>query len=344
MQKKFRKAAKISLVLVFLVIIAGAVVRMTGSGMGCPDWPKCFGYYIPPTQASELKWKPNQLFEKGQVVIVKKTLQVANKNFKTNSVFNKNNWETYTKHNYAIFNAWHTWIEYANRLLGALAGLATLILAIISFSYWKKRKSITILSCIVVFSMVFQGWLGATVVYSVLEPVKITIHMVMALAIVALLIYIIFTTRDNPINIKYDKITSALVVLALGLTLIQIILGTQVRQFIDHQIDLVGENAKHLWLQNPTLQFYIHRSFSILILILNVLIAYRISKLNLGYSKIGWVLVLITLEGISGIIMYYADFPFSSQPLHLVLASLLFSVQFYLVLETLKVNNSLKTS
>ncbi len=343
MQKHFRKIAKISLILVYLVIVAGAVVRMTGSGMGCPDWPKCFGYYIPPTDASELQWQPNRNFESGQVIIVNETLQVATKNFTTTDTFNKNNWEPYTKHNYAIFNVWHTWIEYINRLFGALAGFATLLLAVASFSYWKKKKSITILSCLVVFSMGFQAWLGATVVYSVLEPVKITVHMVMALVILAMLLYIIFSTRSKNHQFKYNKTTSLLIITALALTLIQVVLGTQVRQFVDHQIDSVGELNKHLWLQNPSLQFYFHRSFSILIILTNGFIAYRIHKLNLGYSKIKWVLLLIVLEGLSGIIMYYADFPFTSQPIHLILASLLFCVQFYLVLENLKVNNSPKT-
>ena len=44
MIKYFISWAKIALILVYLVIVAGALVRMTGSGMGCPDWPKCFGY------------------------------------------------------------------------------------------------------------------------------------------------------------------------------------------------------------------------------------------------------------------------------------------------------------
>ena len=83
MQKNFRKISKISLVLVYLVIIAGAVVRMTGSGMGCPDWPKCFGHYIPPTNESELQWQPNKDYKKGQVIILNETLQVAKSDLKT---------------------------------------------------------------------------------------------------------------------------------------------------------------------------------------------------------------------------------------------------------------------
>ncbi|WP_281542716.1 COX15/CtaA family protein [Maribacter aestuarii] len=341
---KFRKIAKTALILVYLVIAAGAVVRMTGSGMGCPDWPKCFGYYIPPTDASELDWQPNTAYKEGQVIILNKELRVSKQDFTTNEKYEEKNWEPYTKHDYAIFNPWHTWIEYINRLLGALAGLATLVLAFASLKYWKRQKRVTILSWLVVFGMGFQAWLGATVVYSVLEPVKITTHMLMALLIVAMLLYIIFTVNMEDKTIRYDKTTLNIAIFALSLTLVQIVLGTQVRQFVDDQIDLVGYEAKNLWLQDPSLQFYIHRSFSILVTLANILLAYRILKLNLGHFKIYWILFILIIEVFTGIAMYYLDFPFASQPLHLILASILFGVQFYLVLEALKPTKSLKTS
>lgn len=343
MQKKFRKIAKISLVLVYLVIAAGAIVRMTGSGMGCPDWPKCFGYYIPPTEASELQWQPDRKFKKGQVIIVGETLQVARKDFETPSKYDEENWELYTKHDYAIFNPWHTWIEFINRLCGALAGLATLILAFFSVRFWKKNKKITLLSWLVVFGMGFQAWLGATVVYSVLAPAKITVHMVMALVIVALLLYLIHATKRPSENLKYQKNLSTWLLVALAATLVQVLLGTQVRQFVDEQMDVVGETAKHLWLSNFDWTFYVHRSFSIAVVVLNLFLAQRIFKNKLGYSKMNWVLLLLALEIITGISMYYFDFPFATQPLHLIIASVLFGVQFYLVLEALRTKRRLRT-
>ena len=48
--------------------------------MGCPDWPKCFGYWIPPTERTQLDWKPNQLYLKGQVIILDDELRVAKSN------------------------------------------------------------------------------------------------------------------------------------------------------------------------------------------------------------------------------------------------------------------------
>ncbi|MBC8769004.1 COX15/CtaA family protein [Arenibacter sp. BSSL-BM3] len=343
MQNKFTKIAKIALVLVYLVIVAGAVVRMTGSGMGCPDWPKCFGYYIPPTDISELEWQPEKEFKKGQVIIVDESLWVAREDFSTTTKYNANNWVPYTKHDYAIFNPFHTWTEFINRLFGALAGLGTLIMAFASFTYWKKRRTITILSWLVVFAMGFQAWLGATVVYSVLAPAKITIHMVMALIIVAMILYLIHATNNKIKSLKPDKITRNFMILVLSTTLVQIVLGTQVRQFVDLQTDLYGENAPGLWLNNATLSFYLHRSFSIIVVLLNLFLAIRIYKLNLGYSKINWVLALLLFEIISGMAMYYLDFPFTTQPLHLVLASVLFGFQFYLVLEALNAFKTIKT-
>ncbi len=342
MPKSFRKIAKASLVLVYLVIIAGAVVRMTGSGMGCPDWPKCFGYYIPPTQESELQWQAEKEYKKGQVIIRNETLLVAEMDFVTSSVFKQKNWAAYTKHDYAVFNPWHTWIEFINRLFGALAGLATLILAVLSLKYWKKNKWITIFSWLVVFGMGFQAWLGATVVYSVLEPVKITLHMVMALIIVAMLLYVIHLSKKEIPPSTYDRNIFTFLTVALLITMAQVVLGTQVRQFVDEQIDLVGQKP-YLWLQDPSIQFYVHRSFSIVVVLINLYLAYRIHTLKLNLVKINWVLIILLAEVVTGMAMYYWDFPFASQPLHLVLASLLFGVQFYLVLEAYNFKRSPKS-
>lgn len=337
MKKYFTSITKTALVLVYLVIVAGALVRMTGSGMGCPDWPKCFGYYIPPTDVIELTWLPNREFEKGQVIIKDETLLVAKDHFTTADTFDASHWERYTKHDYAIFNPLHTWVEYINRLCGAVAGIAVFAMAIASFSFWKQKKTIVFLSWLSVFMMGFQAWLGATVVYSVLNPIKITVHMVMALVIVAVILYILKLAKPAGNTYPKDALFKNLLIISLALTLIQVVLGTQVRQFVDEQIKLVGYNTS-LWLEHPLVTFYFHRTFSVLVFLINVAILVRNRKLNLGFSKTIWVLVLLVLEIISGIAMYYLDFPFGSQTTHLVIASLLFGVQFYLILESRQQN------
>ena len=144
MKTYFISWAKASLILVYLVIVAGALVRMTGSGMGCPDWPKCFGYYIPPTEIKELIYTPGKEYSKGQVIIKDEKLLVAKDHFVAASNFENTHWEKYTKHEYAIFNPLHTWVEYINRLIGALAGLACVIALFFSFGYWKENKNRTI--------------------------------------------------------------------------------------------------------------------------------------------------------------------------------------------------------
>ena len=166
--------------------------------------------------------------------------------------------------------------------------------------------------------------------------------MAMALVIVGLLIYLIHLTKSKTQSGQTPKLKTLLIG-ALSLTLIQIILGTQVRQFVDEQIDLVGETAKHLWLQNPSVQFYIHRSLSILVFIVNGYIWWYFRKKQVNLFYVNWIIALIGLEVLTGISMYYIDFPFGTQPAHLVLASILFGFQFALVLNVLSSKTPVKT-
>ena len=336
--KSFIRWAKISLVLIYLVIIAGATVRMTGSGMGCPDWPKCFGYYIPPTQVEELLWKPNHEYNKGQVIIKNNSLWVANSSFTTKDVYNPSDWNEYTKHDYAEFNPYHTWVEYINRLCGALAGLSCLILFVLSFKYWKTKKSVVLWAGIVLFLLGFNAWLGATVVFSVLNPVKITTHMIAALLNVAALIYLIHLARINKKYAKkYDAAFHIFTWVAMLFSLIQIGLGTQVRQFIDVQTRS-GITDVSVWLANPDVTFYIHRTFSFVIFFVNLYLFLRNKRLNLGNTKMNWIMLLLILEIITGILMYYIHFPFGTQAAHLVLAAVMYGLQFAIILETSKSN------
>ena len=333
MKKRFIKISKISLILVLLVILAGSLVRMTGSGMGCPDWPKCFGYLIPPTNISEIEWSPNKSYKKGIILRNNGKLIVSKSDFTSSNQINFSNWKNYTKHNYSYKKKKKTWIEFINRLLGAIAGLATLIMFVFSFSYWNKKNILILNSLLIIIGMGFQAWLGKLVVDSNLAPYKITVHMLMALVIISLIIYSIFKTQKNLNDeIIRDSFVKNLVSFTVLISLIQIVIGTQVREIIDLQYEIYGPNNKDKWLNAPNFYFYFHRTFSILILLLNFGLYYLIKLRNYSSIIIRKISFIIFLEIVVGIVMYYIDFPFLSQPIHLLLATILFSYQYYWML------------
>src|ERR1700676_2741957 len=45
---QYARAAYVALGALTLIVLSGAAVRLTGSGLGCPDWPKCYGKAYPP--------------------------------------------------------------------------------------------------------------------------------------------------------------------------------------------------------------------------------------------------------------------------------------------------------
>lgn len=332
MKKNFKFLTRLSLVLVYLVILAGATVRMTGSGMGCPDWPKCFGYYIPPVEQSQVLFQPNSNYKKGEMIIFnEEKLLIAKTNFSSSDFIDLKNWNTYEKHDYIIFNPVHTWIEYINRLIGAISGIPILLFTIISVVYFKKYKHLTFVSILTVIFMGFQAWLGKTVVDSNLAPFKITFHMLMALLIIAFLIYLVNSSSKN--TIKRNKIFTNFLFVAIVLTLIQIVLGTQVRQFVDEQANLSYD--KFQWFNEIPKVYEFHRTFSIVVIAVNFGLFYLNKKLNLGNNYITYVIVLLFIEALSGVVMFYFDFPFGSQTIHLFIASLIFGFQFFILLQNI---------
>ena len=338
MRKKFNFWTKTSILLVYLVIATGGVVRMTGSGMGCPDWPKCFGYYIPPTNIAQLTWISQKVFKKGQMIIYKDELKISKNNFTSGLNFDHKNWEDYTKHDYSKFNPLHTWVEFINRLIGVICGISVLILGFYSLQFIKNKPIITILSLLTIIAVGFQAWLGKIVVDSNLNPYSITIHMLMALLIISILIFIYSLNSNYKKNNVKSLALKNIVLLSLIFTTIQIVIGTQVREFIDEQIVMMGETKKNLWLLVLPSIFLTHRSFSLLILTVNFFIIYISRMINLNSKIIFWILGIIAIEIILGIAMYYLHFPFSSQPLHLLLATILFGVQFYFYMSIRKIS------
>jgi cytochrome c oxidase assembly protein subunit 15 len=186
-QARFIRLNLITIGVTLLVILAGGIVRSTGSGMGCPDWPKCFDQYIPPTSAAQLPadYKVKYVEER-----VAKNERFA----KTLDRFGKQDLADQIRHDQSIlqpevFNAAKTWTEYINRLVGAATGFFMLALAYLSFTYRKIAKRIVWLSLLNLVVVVFQAWLGSIVVSTNLLQWIITVHMLLALVILAIMTY-----------------------------------------------------------------------------------------------------------------------------------------------------------
>ena len=322
--------AKVSLVCVFLVIIAGSVVRMTGSGMGCPDWPKCFGYLIPPTDVETLTWKPDREFQKGQMILKDEALFVAQSNFVSGENYSPENWKEFTQHDYALFNPAHTWTEYINRLIGAFTGLPVLLLFVVSVYRWKSSSINALLAAAVLVMLGFEAWLGKLVVDGNLIPNQITIHMMGAMVLVALLVTIINrlkTVRTSKKESPLPGKTLRMVLTAgIVLGLIQIVLGTQVREEVD-VINRTTGLSRNEWVGAISSIFEIHRSFAILVLVVNGWVIYRLWKMGSAMGHARGLAAVLVLEIGGGIALSYLGFPRAIQPAHLLLAMLMFAIQ-----------------
>lgn len=327
----FRRFTAVTIIAVYLLIAVGGVVRSTGSGMGCPDWPKCFGSWVPPTSVDQLPEDYKETYVQQRVDKNKRFSKYLTALGFDDLAYQVENDPSILEEE--DFNAVKTWTEYVNRLIGAVIGLLIFGTFVLSISYWKIDRPITVLSFIAFVLVGFQGWIGSIVVSTNLLQWMITVHMLLAIVIVCLLIYVYFRSRRTLIN--SDTAVSAqlkwLIIACLGLTLIQVVLGTQVREAIDEVAKLAERNE---WISKLGLTFYIHRSYSLLLLVLHVLLFYKLWKskesVQLISSPSKWLLVIVNVEILSGAVMSYLGVPAFVQPIHLLLGTLIIGVQYYL--------------
>jgi len=317
--------------------------------MGCPDWPKCFGSFIPPTDVSELPADYKEFYadyRHQKNIRFAKYLGFLGMTDKSDQILND---ESILIE--ADFNVYKTWIEYLNRLLGAVIGLLIFATLIGSISYFSEDRTIFYLSLLTFVAVGIQGWIGSVVVSTNLMPWIISVHMIIALLIVLMLIYINFRIRRSSfatVSKSDGKLLMLLTSLCLITMGIQIILGTQVREAIDAIAVELSYTLRESWIGKTGLSFLIHRSFSLVILGLHIWLIYSVFKIK-GQSNFvknlgKYVLVLVLLEIGSGIIMAYFGIPPFIQPIHLLLSTVIFGVLYYMYLIIINSKNKIATS
>lgn len=311
-------------------------MRSTGSGMGCPDWPKCFGQYVPPTDKSQLPEGYEQQYIDNRA---KKNERFA----KTLDLFGFGELANELRSDRSIlqheaFNPAKTWTEYINRLVGAITGGFLLLCLVFSTAFLKSKKRIFFFSLLNLLMVFFQAWLGSIVVSTNLLAWVITVHMLLALVILAISIYTYFQAkvlRDSSLLLnRGGNWVKALAVLILGLIILQVMLGTTVREEIDFIAGTVSDRWQ--WIAQLNRYFYWHRDLAAGIFVLSLglffMVRTRYAHRSIQSKMANILLILLLLQLVFGFVLAYMGVPAYAQTVHLVLASLLFGTQFYLML------------
>ncbi|WP_316746411.1 COX15/CtaA family protein [Pedobacter gandavensis] len=337
-EKRFIRLNLLTIIVTLLLILAGGIVRSTGSGMGCPDWPKCFDQYIPPTHISQL---PANYKDKYVAERVAKNERFA----KTLEKMGKAHLADSIRHDASIlqpetFNVAKTWTEYLNRLMGAFTGFFLVGLLVYSFSYRKTATRILVLSILNVIIVGFQAWLGSIVVSTNLMPWIVTVHMLLALVILAILVYTYNYARqlhEQQVvimsNIGWLKI---LTLASVALSTIQVVLGTEVREAIDAISKSMMYNDRGSWVSKVGDVFSYHRDVAILVLILNVVI-YKIVKDKFNGKATALLVgngiaIVLIIQIVTGLLLSNFALPPYAQALHILFSTALFTLQYYLYL------------
>lgn len=178
---------RITLVFTLCVILMGAYTRLSDAGLGCPDWPGCYGMMKVPSQHSELIQAQNTF--PGQQVEPKKA-----------------------------------WLEMIHRYIAAALGLLVLVIFILCL---KKPDAPKKLATIIAILILFQAALGMWTVTMKLMPIVVMSHLIGGFSLISLLLLLYLRTKPQglPGAELAAKRLAPLALAGMGVLILQIILG-----------------------------------------------------------------------------------------------------------------------
>ncbi len=189
MNQTIHRLAMIAAIIAFCVIVLGAWVRLSHAGLGCPDWPGCYG---------QLTW-PEAVAE----------IETAN--------------QAFPERPYESSKAWR---EMVHRYL---AGALMLLIFAIGWKAWRDPRSnrkLRVLATALVILIIFQALLGMWTVTLKLKPIIVMAHLLGGLTSFSLIIWLMFSSwrkkTDSPsmkIRRMRGAIITALVILAMQIAL-----------------------------------------------------------------------------------------------------------------------------
>lgn len=186
----FRRISTAALLLCAIVVVLGAYVRLSDAGLGCPDWPGCYGQLTVPDEHHE-------------------TLAAA---------------ENYPERPLEAAKAWK---EMLHRYLASLLGLLILVLALLS-ALRRDQGLPRKLPWVLVGLVIFQGILGMWTVTWLLKPAVVTAHLLGGMSTFALLLWLRLSLPSSKPAAPSPPPPAGLrrfAALALALVAIQIFLG-----------------------------------------------------------------------------------------------------------------------
>lgn len=187
--KTYRTLVLVSALLAFCVVVLGAYVRLSDAGLGCPDWPGCYGHIgAPETEAQQAR---------AMEAFPDKPIEVHK-----------------------------AWKEMIHRYAAGILGLLVLAIAVLA---WKRRAEIERSPALPTFLLaliIFQALLGMWTVTLLLKPVIVTLHLIGGMSTLALLAWLVLRTRYARTNApgRSDGVRFA-ALLALLVVALQIVLG-----------------------------------------------------------------------------------------------------------------------